>query len=196
MGAVLLVGVAAEGLYLASRPASGRVDGYFLNLVHGSNSSWFTDVTWLRFPAVVVIGAVIAAVVTFPRDRARALACLVGPPGALLAAELVVKPLVGRTLGGQLSYPSGTTVGAAALAAAVVLATPGRWRVPVAVVASVYAVWMAVAVVALRWHFPTDALGGLVFGLGAMLVADALAFWCVDRYHRRSNRRGSGQVGP
>jgi membrane-associated phospholipid phosphatase len=192
---VLLVLVALEGLYLAIRPASGVVDGWFLDLVPGSSGSWFTDVTWLRFPVVVMIGAVIAAAVTVPRDRARALACLVGPPGALLAAELVVKPLVGRTLGGALSYPSGTTVGAAALATAAVLATPARWRVVAVVVATVFALWMAVAVVALRWHLPTDALAGLVFGVGTMLVVDGLAFQGLDRLNRRSGQRRPGPAG-
>jgi membrane-associated phospholipid phosphatase len=194
VGAALLLVVALGGVYLAARPGSDRIDGWFLDVVPGSNSSWYTDVTWLRFPVVVVIGAVVTAAVTVPRDRARALACLVGPPAALLAAELVVKPLVGRTLGGVLSYPSGTTVGAAALATAVVLATPARWRVVATVVASVYALWMAVAVVALRWHFPTDALGGLLFGAGVVLVVDGLAFPLVTWGNRRWRRRATGPV--
>jgi membrane-associated phospholipid phosphatase len=195
VGAVLLVVVALEGLYLAIRPASGLVDGWFLDLVPGSSGSWLTDVTWLRFPVVVVIGAVLAAAVTLPRDRARALACLIGPPAALLAAELVVKPLVGRTLGGALSYPSGTTVGAAALATAAVLATPARGRVVAIVVGAVFALWMAVAVVALRWHLPTDALAGLLFGVGAVLVVDGLTFQGLDRLHRRGRPKGADPVG-
>jgi membrane-associated phospholipid phosphatase len=195
VGAVLLVVVALEGLYLAIRPASGLVDGWFLDLVPGSSGSWLTDVTWLRFPVVVVIGAVIAAAVTLPRDRARALACLIGPPAALLAAELVVKPLVGRTLGGALSYPSGTTVGAAALATAAVLATPARGRVVAIVVGTVFALWMAVAVVALRWHLPTDAVAGLLFGVGAVLVVDGLTFQGLDFLHRRGRPKVAGPVG-
>jgi membrane-associated phospholipid phosphatase len=195
VGAVLLAVVALEGLYLAIRPASGLVDGWFLDLIPGSSGSWLTDVTWLRFPVVVVIGAVLAAAVTLPRDRARALACLIGPPAALLAAELVVKPLVGRTLGGALSYPSGTTVGAAALATAAVLATPARGRMVAIVVAAVFALWMAVAVVALRWHLPTDALAGLLFGVGAVLVVDGLTFQGLDFLHRRGRRKVVGPVG-
>jgi membrane-associated phospholipid phosphatase len=195
-GAVLLGLVALEGLYLALRPGTGLVDRWFLDLIPGSGGSWFTDVTWLRFPVVVVIGAVLAAAVTVPRDRARALACLVGPPGALLAAELVVKPLVGRTLGGALSYPSGTTVGAAALATAAVLATPARGRVVAVVVATVFSLWMAVAVVALRWHLPTDALAGLLFGVGTVLVVDGLAFQGLDRFHRRGRPTRAGPVSP
>ncbi len=124
---VVLVGVGAVGgLWFALRPASGRVDGWFLDLVGASRSHWFIDLTDLHHPWVVVVGAVVAAAVTFPRDRPRSLACLLGPPLALLVCEVVVKPLVGRTLGGALSYPSGSTVGAAALATVAVLATPAR----------------------------------------------------------------------
>ncbi len=175
-GAALVLIVALGGLYFAFRPASGRVDGWFLDLVGGSNAPWFTQLTWLRYPAVIIAGAVIAAAACLPRDRPRAVACLVGPPLALLACELVVKPSVGRTLGGALTYPSGSTAGAAALAAVAVLATPGRWRVATFTLASAYALWMALAVVALRWHYPTDALAGLALGVGVVLMIDGLAW--------------------
>jgi undecaprenyl-diphosphatase len=117
---------------------------------------------------------VLAAAAVVRRDRARALACLVGPPLALLLCELVVKPLVGRTLGGALSFPSGSTVGAAALATAAVLVTPVRWRKVAVVMAAAYGLWMAVAVVSLGWHYPTDALVGLAFGGGVVLLADGV----------------------
>jgi membrane-associated phospholipid phosphatase len=188
-GAVLVVMAAAGGVYFALRPASGRVDGWFLDLIGASNSSWYTHVTSLRHPVVIVVGSVIAAAVSLPRDRARAAACLVGPPLALLACELVAKPLVGRTLGGTLSYPSGSTVGAAALATAAVLVTPGRWRAVTIVVASLYALWMAVAVVSLRWHYPTDALAGLAFGVGVVLVVDAVASEVAQDLDRWQARR-------
>ena len=185
-GAVLVGLVALGGVYFAFRPASGTVDGWFLSLFNASNSGWFTHVTSLRYPVVVVVGAVVAAVVTLPRDRPRAAACLIGPPLALVASELVAKPLVGRTLGGVLSYPSGSTVGAAALATAAVLATPARWRKIAVVVAGGYAVWMALAVVALRWHYPTDALAGLLFGTGMVLAVDGLGWQAASRWAGRS----------
>jgi len=116
---------------------------------------------------------VCAATVT--RDLPRALACLVGPPAALVAAELVAKPLVGRTLGGSLSYPSGSTVGAAALACAVVVATPPAFRAVSLVAGSLYTLWMTLAVVAAGWHYPTDAFAGVALGVGTVLLADGLA---------------------
>ncbi len=34
---------------------------------------------------------------------------------------------------------------------------------------------MAVAVTGLRWHYPTDALGGALLGVGIVLLVDGLA---------------------
>ena len=190
VGTVLLLLVALGGVYFAIRPDSGTVDGWVFDVVPGAKVSWFTGVTALRYPWCIVLGAVILSGLAFKRDRARGVACLIGPPAALLLCELVAKPLTGRTLGGSLSYPSGSTVGAAALATAAVLVTPARWRTVVIVVASSYAVWMTVAVITLRWHFPTDALAGLAFGAGVVLVVDAL----VHLVEARSGILGQGGV--
>jgi membrane-associated phospholipid phosphatase len=85
------------------------------------------------------------------------------------------------------SYPSGSTVGIAALATAAVLAASPKRRVLVGVVGAVLSLWMAIAVVALRWHYPSDALAGLAFGSGVVLLADGLA-WKVAERLRRSGR--------
>jgi membrane-associated phospholipid phosphatase len=192
-GAVLVGVTAVGGLWFALRPGSGRIDGRLLDLVGASRSRWYIDMTALHHPWVIIVGATVAAAVVFPRDRPRSLACLLGPPLALLVCELVVKPLVGRTLGGSLSYPSGSAVGAAALATAAVLATPTRWRPFTAVLGGVYAVWMAVAVVALGWHYPTDALAGLSFGAGVVLLADGVS-WVV--FGRRGRVQGRPAAPP
>ncbi len=196
VGALLLAVTAAGGVWFALRPASGTVDGWLLDLVGANRGPWFRDVTALRFPWVIVVGAVVAAAVTFPRDRPRSLACLVGPPLALLVGELVAKPLVGRTLGGALSYPSGSTVGAAALGAVAVLATPPRWRPVAIVLAATYAVWMAVAVVALRWHYPTDALAGLSLGVGVVVLVDGASRLAFGGRGRPQGAAGRAVVPP
>ncbi len=195
VGAVLVGVTAVGGLWFALRPAPGRLDGWLLDVVGASRSRWFIDMTTLRYPWVIVAGAVVAAVVAFPRDRPRSLACLAGPPLALLACELVAKPLVGRTLGGSLTYPSGSTVGAAALAAAAVLATPPRWRPVTMVLGAAYAVWITVAVVALRWHYPTDALAGLLLGVGVVVLVDG-ASWLVFGRRRPQGRPDRPVVPP
>lgn len=191
-GAVLVGITALGGVYFALRPGSGALDRWIQGVVTRNQSAWFTTVTSLRYPAVVVAGAAVIAATIVRCDRFRALACLLGPPLALLTGEEVAKPLVGRSIDGVLSYPSGSTVGAAALAMAAVLAATARWRVATAVVAAAYAVWMALAVVALQWHYPTDALAGLAYGAGVVLVVDGAARVVADR--RRALRPGRGRV--
>ena len=184
IGILLVAAVLGAGAFFAFRPRPVVVDGWFSFLVTSAKGTWFTGITVLRYPAVIVVGATAAAALTFRRDRPRAVACLLGPCLALLTSELVIKPAVGRTLGGVYSYPSGSTVGAAALAVAVVLAVPGRWRPVVAGLASIYALWMALAVVAMQWHLPTDAVAGLAYGAGVVLVIDAAASMVAVRLGR------------
>ena len=172
VGLALLVLTAIGGLYVAHGNAPTSLDTLVPGFLRSGHHSPLTDVTSLRYPGVVVAGSVLLALVAAPRDRVRSLVCLIGPPLALVTAELVIKPLVDRTLGSGLSYPSGSTVGAAALGTAAVLAVPARWRRPTIVLASIYGVWMAVAVTSLQWHYPTDALAGLTYGCGVVLVVD------------------------
>ena len=87
------------------------------------------------------------------------------------------------------SYPSGSTVGAAALSTAAVLATTIRWRWATVVVASVVSLWMWAAVVVLHWHYPTDALAGLAYGVGVVLVTDAAAWMVLPARAGGSRRR-------
>jgi membrane-associated phospholipid phosphatase len=194
-GAVLVGATAVAGLWFHLRPGPGRIDTRLLALVGPSRGGWYLDVTALHRPWVVVAGAAVAAAVAVRRDRARALACLVGPPLALVVCELVAKPLVGRSLQGVLSYPSGSTVGAAALATALVLATPARWRALTVVLGVVYIAAMCIAVVALRWHYPSDALGGVALGVGVVLLVDGASWWVLGR-RGVAQRRRAGPAPP
>ena len=187
-GLIGLAVVALEGLLVAHRSVAGALDRWLQDIVPGSHAAGYVDVTWFRYPWVVVIGAVIVAAVSLRRDPRRAIACLVGPPLAVVLGQEVIKPLVGRTLGGSLTYPSGSTTGAAALAAAAILAVPPRWKWVTAVLAASYALWMTIAVVALRWHFPTDSLGGSILGVAVVLVVDAVAHLVGGRILARRRR--------
>ena len=195
VGTTLLVAVAALGLYFAILPDPVVVDRWVLDLVGPSGNGVLTGVTSLRYPQVIVVVSLLLAVVAFPRDRLRSLACLVGPPLALLTCELVAKPLVGRHMGGGLSFPSGSTVGAAALAAAAVLAVPGRWRPVAIVIGLAYSLWMGVAVVALQWHLPTDAVAGMAYGVGVVLVLDGALWMIVAALGARASRRRQAVSG-
>jgi len=195
VGAVLMAAVAVVGIYLSYRPNGNPVDRWVFHLVPDSRNGLVTGITRFRYPAVIVAGSVVLGLVTVRRDWTRALACAAGPPLALLVGELVVKPAVGRTLGSSFSYPSGSTVGAAALAMALVLAASPRWRVLAVAVAAAYALWMTVAVLALRWHFPTDVMAGLALGVGLVLVVDGGVWWAARGLGMADRRPLRGRVG-
>jgi membrane-associated phospholipid phosphatase len=84
--------------------------------------------------------------------------------------------MVGREIGaGSFTYPSGTVTAVAALAAAVFLVSPRLLR-PLSAVAGALAVaGVGWAVLVLRWHYPTDVLGGIWVGGGAVFLIDSLA---------------------
>ena len=62
----------------------------------------------------------------------------------------------------------------AALATAFTLVLPRVLRPLAAVVGAGATLAACVGVVVLRWHYPTDALGGVAVGVGAVLTVDAL----------------------
>ena len=150
--------------------------------------SW---VTGLRIPlrAMSLVSRIGGGTVATLLTSALAVACLVvrRVNGAVLAVggvalasamtEFVLKPLVDRTLDGDLSYPSGHTTGLFALAAAiaVLMVAPrsGRPRpgVRVAAVAAAVIIGSAVglAMVGQNYHYFTDTVGGAAVGTGVVI---------------------------
>jgi membrane-associated phospholipid phosphatase len=176
-GLFLLGGAALAGFLLVHRPWPNRLDVVGFDLLPANPTSrLFNDIALAGSLQVLVGGVLVAALVAVWRDRARALACLIAPVLAVLVTEWVAKPLVGRhvTVVGGNSYPSGTVTAATALVVALLLAAPRTPRAlltlpGLGVIASVCA-----AVVAMRWHYPTDALGGICVGAGTVLLLDGL----------------------
>lgn len=174
-GLVLVVWTLLAGLALRRYPGPNQLDRWGFTAVGPVlHSSLLVRITYLGDLPVLVVGSVLAALVAGGRDRARALACLGGPALAVMVADWMMKPLVGRHYLQVLSFPSGSVAAIAALATAWVLAVPGWWRVLAAVVGSALVVAMVVAVVALRWHYPSDALGGAALGVGTVLLLDGV----------------------
>ncbi len=153
------------GVVFDLHPTANAIDRWgFSTVGRDADKGALVRIVKLGDPLVLVLGTLLASVLAFRRDRLRALACLVGPPLAAVLVELALKPLVGRHFEGVLSYPSGNVTNVAAVATALTLAAPGRWRLVAVVLGAAATVAMAVAVTGLRWHYPTDALGGVVFG--------------------------------
>ncbi len=163
------------GVVFGLHPAANAIDRWgFSTVGRDADKGALVRIVKLGDPLVLVLGTLLASVLAFRRDRLRALACLVGPPLAAVLVELALKPLVGRHFEGVLSYPSGNVTNVAAVATALTLAAPGRWRLVAVVLGAAATVAMAVAVTGLRWHYPTDALGGVVFGAGVVLLVDGV----------------------
>ena len=131
-------------------------------------------------PVTLMILALAAACLAARWWRGAALACL-AVPAAVLLTESVLKPLVGRSLAGYQSFPSGhaTTLFGLAATCAVLLANPPRPRLPrpvrllLVLGAALVAATVAVAMVVLRYHYFTDTVAGTAVGIG-MVLATAL----------------------
>ena len=108
-----------------------------------------------------------------------AILAVAGPGIAVTIAELVLKPLFDRRIHGGLSYPSGHMVAAvSALTVALLVVTAGaRWwlRLVIAPVWAALVVVLMTGLVAMDYHYPTDAIGGLCLSLGVILPLALLA---------------------
>lgn len=175
IGAALL-GVSLVGAAFARlHPAPNAFDRWGFDAIGSAiGSSRLLRITDIGSPVVLIVATVAAGLVALRHDRVRAIACLCGPAAVAVLVELVVKPAVGRQFEGVLSYPSGNVADAAAVATAWTLAVTPRFRPFVATLGAATTLAMAYAVIALRWHYPSDALGGLVLGVAVVLFGDGL----------------------
>jgi membrane-associated phospholipid phosphatase len=145
-------------------------------------------------PVTVLTAALVLACLVTRRWRGAALAGL-AVPAAVALTEYVLKPLVGRTIRGDLSFPSGhaTAMFALATTCAVLLAGPARPRLPGAVrlllaLGAALVAAAATAMVARGYHYFTDTVAGTVVAIGVVLLTALL----IDRAARapRAERRG------
>ena len=148
-------------------------------------------------PAIVLSVVIAVACLITGRLRGAVLA-VAAVPIAVGLCEVLVKPLVHRTYLGQVAYPSGHTAAIFALAAAVtvLLLAPARpamprWlRILILAVAYLTAVAVVVGVVAVRFHYFTDAVAGAAVGIGTVcglaLVLDLIPAARPSRIPRRS----------
>lgn len=92
------------------------------------------------------------------------------------------------------SWPSGHSTAIMAIALSAVIVAPRRWRPAVAATGALLALGVAFSVLALKWHFPSDVIGGYLmagtwacFGVAALRVAD-------DRWPARQHAPGSSRL--
>jgi membrane-associated phospholipid phosphatase len=135
--------------------------------------------------------AIIFGLGWFSERRREALAALAVVAGANLTTQ-VLKLLLAHPrntgipgyLPWSTAFPSGHTTAATSIAAALFLVVPARWRWPAAIVGLGYGLAVGAATVAVRWHYPTDVLGGL-------LVVGAWTFAAIAALRLRPGARGA-----
>lgn len=156
------------------------------------------------FPVVIALGnvasmtvlVVVVTAVCLAVGRPRiALLALFGPALTGVLTSVLLKPIVGRTIDGADSYPSGHTGAATALTLVVALLLASAVRstalriVVVVVLTLVVAATMATALVVQHVHYPTDTVGGACTALVAVLTVALV----IDRVADRAlERRAAG----
>jgi undecaprenyl-diphosphatase len=149
-------------------------------------------------PRTVITVALLLGVTCLLLRRPRAAVfAVVAPLAASALTEWILKPLIDRSKGEGLAFPSGHTTGAFALAlTAAVLLLPhrGGLRAPSALLRLLAAMTVvglasgtALALVALRYHYATDTLGGALVA-ASVVAATALGVDQLSRVRLRPPR--------
>ncbi len=153
-------------------------------------------------PTLFVIWGVAIIAFTLAQERVRtAVAIAVVLCAAPLTSE-TLKPLlahphaiVGGVTMGAASYPSGHATAALTLVLCAVLASPPRWRTLVATIGALFALAVAVSLLILAWHMPSDVVGGFLVATLWMALAMAALRASEQRSALRSSARAaSGAV--
>lgn len=178
LAALFVLGMAAIGVDVAGNTAEGPFDKAVFDVLT-RRPDLAIPLTLCTHPAamIAVIAIMTAVALRAGRPKVAALA-VVGPVVAAGINTVVLKPLFDRTHQDTLAYPSGhTTTLVAILTVIVLVAAANSTRaqtVGVAVTAfALYAVG-AGAIVGREFHYLTDTIGALFWGVAAVIVLAAL----------------------
>ena len=200
--------VAALGVQFAGHTQPGRLDA---RIDAAFRSAFAAHPGLLQFlprfgdlPLVTVMTAALVLGCAVARRWRGALLAAIAVPVSSGLSEGILKHLVGRTLRGWLSYPSGHATSSFALATVsiILLAAPSRLPAPVRrllmAAALLFAVAVPSAMVALGLHYFTDIVGGAAVGAGtALLIALLLdTAWGNGPVRARVARLAPGRLSP
>jgi len=190
--ALLVAGAATTFAVLATRYAgtsdAGAVDTRVDAVVDplGAAHRWLVrHVAALGSPPSVVVLAFAASAVCLVLGRRRLAVLAVVGPGVTGLCTTLLKPALGRTIGGGFAFPSGHTGGATSLGLIVALLAISLLRPSRAAALAILAAGALVigggvgaAMIASNAHYPTDTIGGfctaIVVVCGGALVLDRM----------------------
>ncbi|WP_405484623.1 phosphatase PAP2 family protein [Streptomyces sp. NBC_00009] len=190
IGGLAALVVVVLGVLYAGDGRPGRVDGRIWSAVEGVGPLWRHVALAMDFlgdpagSAMLIVAVVTGCLLLLRSPRAAVL--VVAGVALTVGTTTLLKHVVGRTIHGDdnLSYPSGHTAFATALALVVALLATGRLGLGMTAGISLVLGAALVAGAAMGWaqvvlgaHYPTDALGGWCT---ALVVIPATA-WLVDR---------------
>lgn len=201
--ALLLLAAAAGVWWLGVRTANGQnFDDEVWLLLNASLPSWLRSLVHLlavssTVIAISVVCALAGIVVAVIRKRWWLLGQLVVFAavcyGSSLLKGVLPRPYL-QNINSSTSNtaPSGHTLLAAAAVVVLVCAVPRAWRAACAAVGSVYAMLVALSLVAGKWHRPTDVVMSLlIVGGWALLV---LAFTRTSGMDEIGTRSASASI--
>jgi membrane-associated phospholipid phosphatase len=180
------VAVVVLGVRYAGTSSGGAFDRWLQPWLDSSSAEWHPLALAIDFcgePAGLASLVVLLTVVSLVLRRPRVAVQVVLGTGLAITATTVIKHVVGRTIHETfLSYPSGHTASATAMATAAVMLVWHRLRpvaafallMAAALVAGAAAAWAQAGLVA---HYPTDTIGGWCTALAVVPVTA----WLIDR---------------
>ncbi len=124
-------------------------------------------------PLIVMLAAIVALALLAGRRRealvAAAVVVVANVTTQVLKAVLAhprYQSYLGPHQPWSTAFPSGHTTAAASIAVALLLAAPRRLRTPAGAVGVALAAVVAISVVVIKWHYPSDVVGGLLVASG------------------------------
>ncbi|MGO8961800.1 MAG: phosphatase PAP2 family protein [Streptosporangiaceae bacterium] len=189
-------------------PLDRAVDSWIQRTLGGHPGSLhlLSDVGQPAVVAILTLAITLACLAT--RRLNGAVLTVVSVAASVVLTEFVLKPIVGRTLNGYRVYPSGHTGLAFTLATVIVvllLNPQGRLLrraliVGIAAIAALAGSAVAVAMIALDWHYFTDTVGGAALAIAVVLAISFLLdtegvrkrLRLSSPAHRPASRTGTG----
>lgn len=184
--------VAAVGAVVRGRQTPTGFDTWVARPLF-RHTSELTGARLLDFssPALAVGGlAVVAVLAALVRHWAIVAVATVAPTAAIIVTEVVLKPIVHRSVGaGASAYPSGHETGLVSLLVVLllVLSRAPFSRAVTATVVTLLALWALVGAMGLvrgHYHFPTDTIGGMGVAVACVLSVALVIDWISGRAMR------------